>query len=80
MYRILLIIIKSIGIIPINRLYIISDVLFFIFYRIYRYRKNTVKNNLKNSYPHYSIKELKKIEHKFYRSFFDILTENLLLH
>ena len=52
----------------------------FVVYRIFRYRIDTVQNNLKNSFPKHSLIDLKKIEKKFYRNFCDVLLENLLLY
>ena len=69
-----------IGKVPYKVLYIISETMLFVVYRIFRYRIDTVQNNLKNSFPKHSLIDLKKIEKKFYRNFCDVLLENLLLY
>ena len=69
-----------IGKVPYKVLYIISETMLFVVYRIFRYRIDTVQKNLKNSFPKHSLIDLKKIEKKFYRNFCDVLLENLLLY
>ena len=80
MNKILPFILILIGKVPYKVLYIISEVLLFVVYRIFRYRIDTVQKNLKNSFPKHSLINLKKIEKKFYRNFCDVLLENLLLY
>ncbi|MDD3320746.1 MAG: lysophospholipid acyltransferase family protein [Paludibacter sp.] len=62
---------------PLPILYILSDFIFLFVYYVVGYRKNVVRNNLKNSFPTKSAKELKKIERKFYRYFCDVFIESL---
>lgn len=80
MNKILPFILILIGKVPFKALYIISQVMLFFVYRIFRYRIDTVQKNLKNSFPKHSLIDLKKIEKKFYRNFCDVLLENLLLY
>ena len=80
MNKILPFILILIGKVPYKVLYILSEVLLFVVYRIFRYRIDTVQKNLKNSFPKHSLIDLKKIEKKFYRNFCDVLLENLLLY
>ena len=80
MNKILPFILILIGKVPYKLLYILSEVMLFIVYRIFRYRIDTVQKNLKNSFPKHSLIDLKKIEKKFYRNFCDVLLENLLLY
>ena len=80
MNKILPFILILIGKVPYKVLYTLSEVMLFIVYRIFRYRIDTVQNNLKNSFPKHSLIDLKKIEKKFYRNFCDVLLENLLLY
>ena len=80
MNKILPFILILIGKVPYKILYILSEVMLFIVYRIFRYRIDTVQKNLKNSFPKHSLIDLKKIEKKFYRNFCDVLLENLLLY
>ena len=73
-YYILLI---PISCLPYRILYLFSDFLFFIFYRILRYRKKIVSTNLKNSFPDKTDKELKVIMHNFYKHFCDLILEGI---
>ena len=56
-----------------------SDVFFFLNYYFIGYRRTTIKNNLKNSFPDKSKKELRKIEKEFYRNFSDYMVETIKL-
>ena len=80
MNKILPFILILIGKVPYKVLYILSEGMLFVVYRIFRYRIDTVQKNLKNSFPKHSLTDLKKIEKKFYRNFCDVLLENLLLY
>lgn len=62
---------------PLRVLYIISDFLFLILYYFPSYRRDVVAENLKNSFPEKSDKELKSIAKKFYRHLADIFIETL---
>ena len=69
---------------PISRLpffliYRISDILFIILFYLIRYRRNTVYQNIKNSFSQYSVKACEKISFDFYRHFCDLVVESLKL-
>ena len=64
-----------ISLLPIWCLYIISDILYVVLYKIIGYRSDIVFNNLKNSFPEKKEKELRKLQNKFYHHFFDIIIE-----
>lgn len=66
-----------ISILPFWWLYRLSDLLFFVVYRVLGYRKKVVFDNLKNSFPKKSDAELLGIQHKFYHFFFDVVVETL---
>ena len=55
------ILILPISLLPYTILYIISDFLFLVIYRIIGYRKEVVITNLKNSFPDKNNVELKDI-------------------
>lgn len=61
--------------IPLRILYAFSDLIYFIIYYIIGYRKETVLNNLKNSFPNKSDEELKSIQKKFFKNFSDYIVE-----
>ncbi len=62
---------------PLKLLYIISDFFTIINYYIIGYRRKTIIQNLKNSFPEKTPIELKKVEKNFYRNFSDYLVETL---
>jgi Kdo2-lipid IVA lauroyltransferase/acyltransferase len=60
-------------------LYRISDLLFFISYKIVRYRRNLVRKNLQRSFPQKTPQELKVIEKEFYTNLCDYSVESIKL-
>lgn len=64
-----------ISILPFKLLYIISDGLYILIYRIFGYRKNTVKENLQLVFPEKSKKEINAIIKKFYHHMCDMFLE-----
>lgn len=65
------------SLLPIWILYIISDILYLIVYKIFGYRRKVVSINLVNSYPKKSKEEIKEIQNRFYRHFFDVIVESI---
>lgn len=81
LYNIIYAILYIHALLPLRILYILSDLLYFPVYYIVRYRRKVVKQNLANSFPDKSEKELRKIEHNFYHHFCDYIVETIkLLH
>lgn len=76
-YYITLPLIYLISSLPFWLIYRVSDFLFILIYKILGYRKKVVYNNLKNSFPEKSDKEIKVIQHQFYRYFFDLIVETI---
>lgn len=64
-----------ISILPFRLLYIFSDFIYFIVYRVVGYRKKVVRENLAMALPHLSTEERKKIEKKFYSHMCDMFLE-----
>ena len=69
-------------IIPISRmpffmLYGLSDFLFFVLYRVVKYRAKVVVKNIENSFPEKSQKEHQQIMADFYRHFCDLIVESI---
>lgn len=58
-------------------LYIISDFLYILVYKIYRKRKEIVFNNLTNAFPEKNKKEIQNIQDNFYHHFFDLVVETI---
>ena len=78
-YYWLLITAHCFGILPLRIQYIISDILRFFVYTVFRYRVKVVRINLSRSFPEKSKDELRLIERKFYKHFVDIMLESLVL-
>lgn len=72
-------ILKRIARFHFRALYFLSDLFFFLVYHVVRYRKKVVMENLQNSFPEKTEKELKKIARKFYRHFADLTVETIKL-
>ncbi len=70
---------KLLSRLPLKILYGISAFLFFVSYRLVRYRKRLVRNNLQASFPTKSVAELNSIERAFYRNLCDYAVETLKL-
>lgn len=64
---------------PLWVMYMISDIMYLFLYGIIRYRRKIVRKNLINSFPEKNAKEIKKIEHKFYRHLCDTFVETIKL-
>ncbi len=65
------------AIVPFWLLYIFSDFLYFIIYKVFKYRVSVVRDNLKKSFPEKSKEELRKIERLSYKNLSDITVESL---
>ena len=70
-------IVKPLSLLPIKVLYVLSDFLHLILYRMAGYRKTVVFNNLRNSFPDKSAKEIEEIASKFYHHFCDLIVESI---
>ena len=75
--RLALAFIKLIARLPYSTLYALSNFVFVVVYRILKYRKKVVIQNLKNSFPEKSDKEIEKISKEFYEFLSDLFLESL---
>lgn len=62
---------------PFWLLYVISDFLYLILYRLVGYRKKVIRGNIDNSFPNLSAAEKNKIENQFYHHFCDLIVESI---
>jgi Kdo2-lipid IVA lauroyltransferase/acyltransferase len=76
-YLLYYLIIIPISLLPFRILYIISDGLYLIIYKLIGYRKKVVLTNIRNSFPDKSAKEHLAICNKFYHHFCDLVMESL---
>lgn len=58
-------------------LYLLSDGIHFLIYRVFSYRMDVVMNNLQIAFPGKSLEERKKIARQFYRNFIDTFIETI---
>jgi KDO2-lipid IV(A) lauroyltransferase len=56
-------------------LYLLSDGIHFLIYRVFGYRMDVVMQNLQSAFPEKSVIERKKIARKFYRNLIDTFVE-----
>ena len=76
-YILSLIFIYPVSILPFSVLYVVSDILYFLLYKVIGYRKKVVFTNLQNSFPQKSETEIKSIADKFYRHLGDVTVESI---
>lgn len=76
-FRLISALIYLISLLPLWVLYVISDFFFIILYYLVGYRRKVVYNNLRNSFPEKSIKELKAIEKRYYHYLADLIVESV---
>ncbi len=69
-----------ISLLPLRALYVLSDGLYFLVYRLVGYRRKVVRKNLSTSFPDKSEKEIEDIEKRFYSWFCDYIVETLKLY
>jgi len=62
---------------PLSILYLLSDLLYIVFYRLIKYRIKIIRENLKNSFPAKSDVERLQIEKKYYIYLCDLLVESI---
>lgn len=66
---------------PLRVLYVLADLVYFLLYRVVRYRRSVVADNLAACFPERSACERAEIERKFYRNMADCMVETIkLLH
>lgn len=69
----------AISLLPFRALYCLADFEYLVLYRIIRYRRGIVRENLTSSFPEKSPEEIVRIEKKFYRWFCDYFFEAVKL-
>jgi len=63
------------SLIPLRVIHILSDGIFYPVYYLFRYRRKITRNNLIESFPEKSEREIVTIEKRFYRFFIDVMLE-----
>lgn len=67
------------SLLPLKILFIVSDLMFFILYRVLHYRKSVVYKNIRSSFPDKTPKEIKHIQKAFFVHLCDLVVENIKL-
>jgi KDO2-lipid IV(A) lauroyltransferase len=62
---------------PMRALYLLSDLLYVILFRVAGYRRKVVRKNLRNSFPEKNANELLRLEKAFQHWFCDLVLETL---
>jgi Kdo2-lipid IVA lauroyltransferase/acyltransferase len=70
-------IIIPISALPYGLIYLFSNFIFFILFRVLNYRSNVIENNLKKSFPNKNNQEINLLKREFYKHFADIIIESL---
>src|SRR5690349_6946818 len=67
----------GIALLPFPLLYVLSDGLYLVLYKVIRYRTAVVRENLRKSFPEKNEVDRREIERRFYRWFCDLVLESL---
>ncbi len=67
------------SLLPFFILYLLSDVLYFFVYYLFRYRREVVRDNLTNSFPEKTMNEIVRVEKDFYHYLCDYFVETVKL-
>ncbi len=79
MYYILYSILYLLSLLPLKLLYIFSDIIYFLLYHIFQYRRKITFQNLLNSFPEKTNEELLNIASTFYKNLSDSIVETIKL-
>lgn len=71
---------KLIAYLPWFLMDLLSAFLYFLVYKVIKYRVKVVKQNLVNAFPELSVKEINAIQGEFYKHLCDLLVETLKLY
>jgi KDO2-lipid IV(A) lauroyltransferase len=69
--------IHALSYLPFSVLYLISDFFYVLIYRVFKYRVNVTRNNLKKAFPELKDAEIIRLEKKFYKHFCDLVVETV---
>lgn len=80
-YRLLKLMLMPLAYLPWRALYVLSDLIYLLLYRVAGYRRGVVRDNLARCFPDTDSRQLHDIERQFYRNFADNIVETIkLLH
>lgn len=76
-YHLLYVTTNLLAMLPFAVLYFLSDMLYFLVYRLIKYRRKVVRKNLVHSFPNKKETEIVEIEKRFYRHLCDYFVETI---
>jgi KDO2-lipid IV(A) lauroyltransferase len=79
LYKITFSALYLLSLLPFKVLYVLSDILYFILLKVFKYRLEVVTKNLKNAFPEKSDHEIQRIITKYYKNLCDSIVETLKL-
>ncbi|TXK28430.1 lysophospholipid acyltransferase family protein [Pontibacter qinzhouensis] len=79
LYYPLWLLLKSLSLLPLPVLYVLSDFFYLLVYHLIGYRKKVVWQNMRNSFPEKGEQEIARLAKAFYRQFADLVVEILKL-
>lgn len=68
---------KLLSLLPLSFLYLISNFFYFTLYYVVSYRKRTIQENLRNSFPEKSEEEIQVLTKKYYRYLSQLIIETV---
>ena len=71
--------VKVHALLPMRALYVLSDILYVLIYKIAGYRVKVVRRNITASFPDKSKAEWRQLERRFYHHFADYIVETIKL-
>ena len=74
-----LFILKPLSLLPLEKLYYLSNFIFFLIYYLFGYRKKVVLDNLRRSFPEKDENEIHQLAKKFYVHLADLVVESIKL-
>jgi Kdo2-lipid IVA lauroyltransferase/acyltransferase len=74
-YYVALPFIYLVSVLPFPILYLLSDLLCFLLFKVFRYREDVITSNLRHSFPAKSAEEIRELRNRFHRYFCDLTLE-----
>lgn len=77
MYYLIYVPLYILSLVPLRMLYVLSDIIGFLLFRVFGYRRRVIEGNLLIAFPGKSVEERKAIARKFHRNFTDSFIETV---
>jgi Kdo2-lipid IVA lauroyltransferase/acyltransferase len=77
MYYLIYVPLFLLSLLPLRALYVLSDIISFLLFRVFGYRRKVINVNLSIAFPEKSIAEKNSIKRKFHRNFTDSFIETI---